>query len=402
MQGLTRRFLSWLVLALAGCGGVEGESAVELGKAQEAVGPTYRDRGAGAVQVKVGSDLQLWVIVCGFNGTLQHRIKAGNGTWGSWINDAITCNGVPSVGLVPQPSGPLPVAYYRNFDNVLMETSWTSPTTQVTYNLSTYAGTQFGAASTDPVVAYFNLATSEISVVVGRASDGLLYSLDFYSGSWHVVSVAGGTVATPSSTIIPWSSSRLGGRRYLMLPAPGVFSRNVYRRVATGEPYELLASVPNPDGPISFGGVGDVCRDGCLMKVGPAANGQPLDWRTMPQGTVTKWYHEFFAFNVLDAAPVIRTIGDPGYAYALAGDHSNQFFRFGFMVDGIEMQNALTPHPPDTNTVLPANVYAGSRYERDAFYTSAIGVGGHELYYISYDGSKNTFEDMGMNVIWGG
>lgn len=396
------------LLATAGCtlqqatteDAARDESPAQLGTLQQAIGPSYRHRAAGAVQVKVGNDLQLWVVVCDETGILQHRIKAGNGTWGSWINDAVRCNGVPSVGLWQQPSGPLPIAYYRNFDNVLMETTWTSATTQVTTSLSTYSGTQFGAASTDPVVAYFNLGSSEVSVVVGRVSDGLLYSLDFYSGAWHVVPVAGGSVSAPTSAVIPWSSNHIGTRRYLMLPAPGLFSSKVYRRLATGQPYEVLANVPTPDGPIVFGGVGPNCRDGCLMK-GPDATQQRLQWRAMPQGTVTKWYHDITAFNILRIPPYIRTIGDPGYAYALAGSQYDQFYRFGFMADPLEMQNALPPFPPSTDAVLVSNVYAGSRYERDAFYTSALGGGRHELYYMSYNGSRNTFEDMGMDVIWG-
>ena len=71
------------------------------------------------------------------------------------------------------------------------------------------------------------------------------------------------------------------------------------------------------------------------------------------------------------------------------------------MVEDVEMQNCLTPYPPSTDTVLVSNVYSGSRYERDAFYTSYIGDGLHELWYMSYDGYRPTYKDMGLDVIWG-
>jgi len=177
--------------AISACGGTgdvygpldgsEG-SFESTASTKQAVNITWAKRGAAAVQVNRGAGNELWVLICDrATGQLQHRIKRVDGTWGSWFNDQQSCTAAPSAAVWPLSDQPeVPVAYYRN-GNDLMETTWTSSNSSVTDNLST--GTSFGRLTSDLLadsqVTSFTTSTKQISLIAGRQSDGLLYSVDF-------------------------------------------------------------------------------------------------------------------------------------------------------------------------------------------------------------------------------
>lgn len=399
--GLLSLTLSTLV---AGCGSSEGDrELLNVRSTEQAFANGRADsplRSSGSIQVKIGGELQLWVVVCGSDRYLAHRVKAGN-TWGAWIRDTdgaghyLSCSAAPTVGLWQETSQPYPVAYYSDKSSHLIETAWTSATDSISLDLSTYGATQFGEVASEPVVAYFDTANGEMSVIVGRVSDHTLYTLDSYDGAWHLNPIAGGGL-WPTRQVTPWSSTHVGQNRYLSVRV-GDAEFEIYRRTATSSPYTLLARIPNATSPISFTGPNLQCRDGCLMMV--AYDQQTIHWRLMARGTITSWPHQMIAWDLLETVPTNRANGDPLMSYANAGVGSDGVFRFGLTDDDVQASNL--PNKWNSLFDMPLNVYSGSRYERDAFYSSPT-YDGNELYYVSFDGTHNTFTDMGKTILLGG
>jgi len=380
--------------------GAPGAEGLEQSQ-QAAVGPSWARRGAAAVEVNRGNGGQeLWVVVCS-DDLLKFRIKKINGKWGSWTNTGAPCTATPSLAVWPTADSPeVPVAYFRN-NNALMEMTFLAADVWQLTNLSDYTG--FGElqfpGQMDPLVTYFDTVHKQIALLAWKRSDNLLYSIDYYSRKWHYTKVVGNVPGTART--VPWFSKDAGENTYFSYPISRLHA--VFHRgdiVNAYEPWKILDNTNRVfEHLVTFGGLAQSCvTEGCAFTLNEEddENGRyaPL---TSGNPTWTQYWFKGYHF----AAPVGRHGGDPSIMFSFGGTRfsdENALFMIDFKNNSI-VGNRSPPGPPNSLPVLPVNVYAGSQYEHDMFYTVDVG-GKRALYYVSYDPSFNTwtFKDMGINV----
>jgi hypothetical protein len=391
---------AWMV-AMAGltcaCGAVPegsdeltgGDDVGAVASTQQAVVTNLRQRAASAAQLRINGDLQEWVFACDTLGRLRHRVRYGDGTWGGWRNHGHSCSGPPTVAVYLDADGnEMPVAYYTS-GFALMETGWTSASSSSTVNLSTYTG--LGTVNTDPVVSYYNKSNGDVSVLIATFPDGELHSLDFYAGRWHKSFV----LDWPGDDLEVFFSWRTQPGSYFLL-STGNVSR-AYKRTDPASAYTEVGRYTG--GGLAFGGRASNCRDtGCLTLW--TTDGK-LRWGYMssqaPTTLVNTWMTLF-------SGPKIRAGGDPGQAYLVGGGSANglphdRLLAMHTFYD--TFQGGRASHIPTSEPSLVTNVYAGSRYERDAF--MAGGERTNRLMHLSVLGDDDhgivVTDDLGLDVI---
>jgi hypothetical protein len=187
-----------------------------LGESTQALNESAVDRQQVAAIVRMTpSENQLWVFACDSNNMMRRRVKYNNyrdpstSEWTSWftVGNGRTCASPPTLGKWEW-NGYVPGgfeamgAYWRDLNNHLMEAWYNEDGTSMVTDLSDYLG--FGPIQGTPAVANISntdSAAKRISVAVIKAgAAGELYTLDFYSGSWHVkpILLSNGTIANAS------------------------------------------------------------------------------------------------------------------------------------------------------------------------------------------------------------
>lgn len=386
---------------------VDGEAATSeaVGETrQEVVGPSWARYGAAAVEVNRGNGGQeLWVVACREDNLLAYRLKKIDGNWSSWTILGSRCTATPSLAVWRTATSPeVPVAYYRN-DNALMEMTFVAPNAVQLVNLSQLTG--FGAlqfpGQMDPKVSYFDTVHKQISVLAWKQSDNMLYSVDFYSGNWHYRQVEGNIPATART--VPWFSKRAGENSYFSYPIGTLHT--VFHRGDIIEPYRLWKVIDdtnlNSQHLVTFGGADASCAtSGCAFTVA-FGNHTTSKYTPLSPGS-SSWTNQWLQGYIVDA-PVSRHGGDPNLMFSFGGLNGADTDKL-FLLDLGRQRfsaTAAAPSPFNTLPVLPDNVYDGSKYENDMFYTRDVG-GKRALYYAHYDPPTHawSFKDMGLNVTY--
>lgn len=361
-----------------------------LGSTQQAIINNLAERSVAAAQLRINGDLQEWVFACDKVGWLRHRVRYGDGTWGAWRNHGHLCSGPPTVAVYLDAAGnELPVAYYRMGLN-LKETVWTSSSSSSTVDLTQYLG-DFTIRS-EPVVSYYDKSNGDVSVLVMNFARRELVSLDWYDGSWHDTVV---TAEVPDRLQV-FFSSRTAPKAFFSIHTG--HESVAYKRTSPAAPYTVVGTYPNV---LSFGGLYESCRSlGCLMTW--YVTGE-LNWglmkSTQPAYTLNMW-------QPISSGPSIRAGGDPGQSYMVGSDGSNYNYRPNKQLLGLHtyyLEQSGTggdaPAIPTCEPSLVTNVYAGSRYEKDAFI--AVGEGLNKLTHVYDSGYLNPSldtADLGLEI----
>ena len=195
-------------LCLAACSGqdpqtIDESNLGEVGRAQQNVYLAPFARPAGAVVPRnVNGDLQLWVFACGADHVMRRRVghQGWPIVWDRWLTvaNSFPCATAPSIGRwrhgsttdlpdqAPWGTDTLGV-YSRSPTNRLIEAWYASDGSTSASDITNHV--KFGDIAGNPSVvdAVDNEGASErIAVAVKRASDGEVFTFDFYQGSWHV------------------------------------------------------------------------------------------------------------------------------------------------------------------------------------------------------------------------
>jgi hypothetical protein len=206
-----------------------------LGESTQALNESAVDRQQVAAIVRMTpNEDQLWVFACDSNNSMRRRVKHNHyrdpstSQWSSWftVGNGRSCASPPTLGKWEW-NGYVPGgyeamgAYWRDLNNHLLEAWYNEDGTSMVTDLSDYLG--FGPIQGTPAVADISNTDSagkRISVAVVKAgAAGELYTLDFYSGSWHVkpVLLSNGLVANAAPGASFVTQFGAGGRSLISM-----------------------------------------------------------------------------------------------------------------------------------------------------------------------------------------
>jgi hypothetical protein len=370
-------------------GSTPGAGSEMLGSTEQAIIAVPAERSVAAAQLMIDGDLQEWVFACDTLGRLRHRVRYGNGSWGAWRNHNQACSGPPTVAVYTDAAGnELPIAYYRN-DLMLRETTWSSSSSSSSVDINQYIGIEHIAS--DPVVSYYDKSNGDVSLLVTDYDQGRdLHSVDYYAGSWHRYVVSTWSV----DRLQVFFSSATKPAAFLTMRTNN--ASVAYKRSSPDSPYTLVGTYSTV---LGFGGLYQSCKwNGCLMSWDLTGM---LKWGLMksqpPAYTINM-------LSLLSSGPSMRAGGDPGQTYMVAGQSpDNRPTREVLGLHAYYTDQMVTagnaPAIPTCEPSLVTNVYAGSRYEKDAFI--AVGEGVNRLTHVYASGYLNPSlftEDLGLDI----
>jgi hypothetical protein len=266
-----------LLHSLVACGAAGTDERADgdesVAEVSEALNETAMDRPmAAAIPRGLGNnESEIWVFACGADNKMRRRVGNSFGYFGNrWftLGDGHSCASPPSVArwrqMRNEPGGPdTLLVYWRDLNDNLIEVGYNSDGSASTTNLSEYTG--FGPIAGSPVVAnaiHTDGAVRRVSVAVVKAgTEGELYTLDFYQGSWKAprpVLLDAGVTATvmPGTSIVAAHGAGNGGDAFLSIQHNAgshfIFKRRYWSNSYLQ--YAWTASSPNglPKGVLGF------------------------------------------------------------------------------------------------------------------------------------------------------